>query len=156
MEMLLDKASVKVSELAQIFDVSIETIRRDLDFLGKQGRLIKVYGGAILEHVVAQEVNQIRSVQNAESTLMEWCGGNWNDTAGNGTLSFLCDGTQPNGQTLSMAQPVFAPNAAIDLNYGKASENDVIGILKRTLFLPKTMNRFIPSPWRESRKTGCL
>ncbi|WP_326840562.1 DeoR family transcriptional regulator [Faecalispora sporosphaeroides] len=72
MEMLLDKASVKVSELAQIFDVSIETIRRDLDFLGKQGRLIKVYGGAILEHVVAQEVNQIRSVQNAESTLMEW------------------------------------------------------------------------------------
>lgn len=47
-------------------------------------------------------------------------------------------------------------NAAIDLNYGKASENDVIGILKRTLFLPKTMNRFIPSPWRESRKTGCL
>jgi len=57
MVMLLDKTSVKVSELARIFGVSIETIRRDLDFLGKEGRLTKVYGGAILEHVVAQEKN---------------------------------------------------------------------------------------------------
>ena len=57
MVMLLDKTSVKVSELARIFGVSIETIRRDLDFLGKEGRLTKVYGGAVLEHVVAQEKN---------------------------------------------------------------------------------------------------
>ena len=67
MEMLFDKTSVKVSELAQIFDVSIETIRRDLDFLGKQGRLTKVYGGAILEHVVAQEINHTsRALANRE------------------------------------------------------------------------------------------
>lgn len=57
MEMLLDKKSVKVTALAQMFGVSIETIRRDLDCLEKDGRLTKVYGGAVLEHVIAQEKN---------------------------------------------------------------------------------------------------
>ena len=59
MGLLLEKRSVKASELSQNFGVSIETIRRDLDSLNKEGRLTKVYGGAILEKVVAQEQNLV-------------------------------------------------------------------------------------------------
>lgn len=59
MGLLQDKRSVKASELSKYFGVSIETIRRDLDYLKKEGQLTKVYGGAILEKVVAQEQNLI-------------------------------------------------------------------------------------------------
>jgi DeoR/GlpR family transcriptional regulator of sugar metabolism len=38
---------VKVTELMKEFDVSIETVRRDLEFLEKKGYLRRVYGGAI-------------------------------------------------------------------------------------------------------------
>ncbi len=57
MEILNEKKSVKVSALSELFNVSIETIRRDLDYMEKDGRLTKVYGGAVLEHVVAKEIN---------------------------------------------------------------------------------------------------
>lgn len=38
---------VKVSELTKLFDVSIETIRRDLEYLEEKGYLTRVYGGAV-------------------------------------------------------------------------------------------------------------
>lgn len=38
--------SIRISELAQRFDVVTETIRRDLDELGRQGLLSRTYGGA--------------------------------------------------------------------------------------------------------------
>lgn len=52
-EELLKKRSIKVSELADKFDVSTETIRRDLAYLSKTGVAQKGYGGATmaLEHV---------------------------------------------------------------------------------------------------------
>jgi Transcriptional regulators of sugar metabolism len=55
MDILTKKKSVKVAELAEMFGVSIVTIRRDLDYLNKGGQLTKVYGGAVIEKVVAQE-----------------------------------------------------------------------------------------------------
>jgi DeoR family fructose operon transcriptional repressor len=48
MEILEEKGSVKVAELTSLFDLSIETIRRDLEALEKEGLLKRVYGGAIL------------------------------------------------------------------------------------------------------------
>lgn len=48
LNILKNKIIVKVRELAERFDVSLETIRRDLDFLEKKHYLKKVYGGAIL------------------------------------------------------------------------------------------------------------
>lgn len=57
MEILHENRSVKVSDLSELFGVSIETIRRDLDLLEKNGKLSKVYGGAVLEQVIAQEKN---------------------------------------------------------------------------------------------------
>lgn len=41
------KGKVQVHALAGMFNVSTETIRRDLDRLEKEGRLRKVYGGAV-------------------------------------------------------------------------------------------------------------
>ncbi|MFC7679011.1 DeoR/GlpR family DNA-binding transcription regulator [Paenibacillus sp. GCM10028914] len=44
---LSTEGKVQVHALANIFNVSTETIRRDLDRLEKEGRLRKVYGGAV-------------------------------------------------------------------------------------------------------------
>ncbi|MCI5699944.1 MAG: DeoR/GlpR family DNA-binding transcription regulator [Lachnospiraceae bacterium] len=48
LEKLQEEKKVVVSELSQLYDVSEETIRRDLDKLDKDGLCIKSYGGAIL------------------------------------------------------------------------------------------------------------
>jgi DeoR/GlpR family transcriptional regulator of sugar metabolism len=44
---LEEKGSVRVSELTQRFGVSIETIRRDLEYLEERGLLRRVHGGAV-------------------------------------------------------------------------------------------------------------
>ncbi|WMT40121.1 DeoR/GlpR family DNA-binding transcription regulator [Paenibacillus sp. D2_2] len=44
---LSKEGKVQVHDLAGIFNVSTETIRRDLDRLEKEGKLRKVYGGAV-------------------------------------------------------------------------------------------------------------
>ncbi len=46
---------VKVSDLMKEFNVSIETIRRDLEYLEKLGYLRRVYGGAVLDGFYGQE-----------------------------------------------------------------------------------------------------
>lgn len=48
LEKLQDEKKVVVSELSALFEVSEETIRRDLDKLDKEGLAVKSYGGAIL------------------------------------------------------------------------------------------------------------
>jgi DeoR/GlpR family transcriptional regulator of sugar metabolism len=53
-ELLFKNNSVKVSDLVKQFNVSEETIRRDLNQLEKEGFLEKNYGGAIL---VEKQVN---------------------------------------------------------------------------------------------------
>ncbi|BDR66800.1 DeoR/GlpR family DNA-binding transcription regulator [Clostridium tetani] len=45
------EGSVKVSKLTKLFNVSIETIRRDLEYLEKEGLLKRVYGGAVLKKI---------------------------------------------------------------------------------------------------------
>ncbi len=46
-EMLKKNPSVATSELTELFQVSVETIRRDLEYLESHGRLKRVHGGAI-------------------------------------------------------------------------------------------------------------
>lgn len=46
---------VKVSELTKEYNVSIETIRRDLEYLENAGHLKRVYGGAVLPGRYGQE-----------------------------------------------------------------------------------------------------
>ena len=45
--LLAAQGSVRVNELAQRFDVTEETIRRDLDKLEGEGRLVRSHGGAV-------------------------------------------------------------------------------------------------------------
>ncbi|WP_144550169.1 DeoR/GlpR family DNA-binding transcription regulator [Bacillus sp. X1(2014)] len=49
LQMINEDGSVKVSKLIKLFNVSIETIRRDLETLEKEGALTRVYGGAVLK-----------------------------------------------------------------------------------------------------------
>ena len=46
LEKLQEEKRVVVSELSQLYSVSEETIRRDLDKLEKEGLATKSYGGA--------------------------------------------------------------------------------------------------------------
>ena len=48
LEKLQTERRVVVSELSALFDVSEETIRRDLEKLENEGYAIKSYGGAVL------------------------------------------------------------------------------------------------------------
>lgn len=52
LERLQEKKSVMVGELSQLYNVSEETIRRDLDRLDKDGLAIKSYGGAVINESV--------------------------------------------------------------------------------------------------------
>ena len=49
LEKLQEDKRVVVSELSQLYGVSEETIRRDLDKLDKDGLAIKSYGGAVID-----------------------------------------------------------------------------------------------------------
>lgn len=57
LDMLEKDGSVRVSSLIKHFNVSIETIRRDLEFLEKQGYLRRVYGGAVLSKLNTPNLN---------------------------------------------------------------------------------------------------
>ena len=48
LEKLQEEKRVVVSELSQLYGVSEETIRRDLDKLDKDGLAVKSYGGAVI------------------------------------------------------------------------------------------------------------
>jgi len=49
MELVMQKRSVRVSELQDLFQVSEVTIRKDLDLLAQQGLLLRKRGGAIAD-----------------------------------------------------------------------------------------------------------
>ena len=53
LRMLEERGSVTVTELKDLLDASESTVRRDITALGKAGRLIKVFGGAVaMEHIM--------------------------------------------------------------------------------------------------------
>ena len=56
LEKLQNDRRVVVSELSQIYEVSEETIRRDLDKLVQDGFAIKSYGGAVINENVNIEL----------------------------------------------------------------------------------------------------
>jgi DeoR/GlpR family transcriptional regulator of sugar metabolism len=56
-ELILEKKSVTVSELTSIFQVTEETIRRDLKQLEDEGFLNRTYGGAYISEGVLNDVD---------------------------------------------------------------------------------------------------
>ena len=55
-DMLLEKKSVSVAELSEQFEVSFETVRRDLKILEESGIAEKSYGGAVLKEKVSHKL----------------------------------------------------------------------------------------------------
>lgn len=53
LEMLKDKKRVEVQKLSELFEVSEDTIRRDLRILEQEGKAHRTYGGAILPEKVS-------------------------------------------------------------------------------------------------------
>lgn len=69
-EIILEKKSATVSELAQIFTVTDETIRRDLKALEQEGVLLRSYGGAFIQTGVENLVDiDIRTTVYVESKM---------------------------------------------------------------------------------------
>lgn len=64
MELLERKTSVTVSELMKLFGVSIETVRRDLEYLESQQVLRRVHGGAVSNQ-------KMKHFANLESRMSE-------------------------------------------------------------------------------------
>ena len=65
LEKLQNEKRVVVSELSQLYGVSEETIRRDLDKLEKEGLAIKSYGGAVINEDVSIDLPfNVRKNQN--------------------------------------------------------------------------------------------
>jgi DeoR/GlpR family transcriptional regulator of sugar metabolism len=66
---LKKQKAVKASELATLLDVSIDTVRRDLEVLEKTGMVKRVHGGAVLIQNTDNVLNKLfieREVKNPE------------------------------------------------------------------------------------------
>lgn len=50
LDMIMQNGEVEISNLCRIFDVAEMTVRRDLDELAKQGKVIRTHGGAMLDN----------------------------------------------------------------------------------------------------------
>lgn len=67
-DMLNERKSVTVTELSKMFEVTEETIRRDLKVLEDSGFLTRTYGGAFIQDGVENNVNiTIREVAYTQS-----------------------------------------------------------------------------------------
>lgn len=62
-EIILTEGSARIEPLAQLFDVSEETIRRDLSELEKSGYIKKNYGGAVAVKELQRIINHVPPVQ---------------------------------------------------------------------------------------------
>mgnify|MGYP000077297528 CR=1 FL=1 len=66
--LVYERESITVAELKEILNTSESTIRRDIITLDKEGRLTKVFGGAIALHP-AQIVNKELSMVQFTAAL---------------------------------------------------------------------------------------
>jgi len=57
------QGTVKNGELMEKFGISIETVRRDLDYLEQSGYLRRVYGGAVIRNSLKSEPEYTRRTQ---------------------------------------------------------------------------------------------
>ncbi|OXM87491.1 DeoR/GlpR family DNA-binding transcription regulator [Paenibacillus rigui] len=65
-ELVLKQKRVDVFELSEMFSVTEVTIRRDLDKLEQSGFLVKTYGGAVLNEIVAAPAAAVQAEGDAK------------------------------------------------------------------------------------------
>ena len=63
-ELITRQRTVKNQELMDRFDISIETVRRDLEYLEEQGYLRRVYGGAVVNIAMGSEPEYANRAQH--------------------------------------------------------------------------------------------
>lgn len=63
-DLVCAKKSIKVSELSQLLDISEVTIRKDLDELHRQNKLMRTHGGAIAMYSVGAAVSALELIQS--------------------------------------------------------------------------------------------
>ncbi len=86
-ELLLEEKSVRVTDLAESFKVSEETIRRDLSALEQEGVVKKNYGGAVLLEAAQEAMVAVPPVQQRKLYLFEE-----KDAIGAAAASMVSDG----------------------------------------------------------------
>ncbi len=87
-ELIHEKGSVQVEELAQSLNVSAMTIRRDLLKLEESGRIERCHGGAVAKQEIAYADKQIR-YKREKSKIAEKC----SELVSSGDTVFLDAGT---------------------------------------------------------------
>src|SRR5690554_4050475 len=66
-QLVNERGSIRVTELSELCDVTEETIRRDLDRLESEGKLLRSHGGAIsVQEIQAETPYFERETMNAE------------------------------------------------------------------------------------------
>lgn len=91
-QIVLEKKSATVNELAEQFDVTHETIRRDLKALESDGVLVRTYGGAFVQSGVESLVTaEVR--KNAYRTEKELIASRCHKLVSNGDAIFLDNST---------------------------------------------------------------
>ncbi|MDR3644271.1 MAG: DeoR/GlpR family DNA-binding transcription regulator [Clostridia bacterium] len=66
-QILVSKGSVKVGELAEMLEVSTETIRKDLIYLQSEGIAKKSHGGAVASSGLLERPLSARSLENVDA-----------------------------------------------------------------------------------------
>jgi DeoR family fructose operon transcriptional repressor len=69
LDLLEQRGSIRVNELSQIFGVTEETIRRDLDKLEGEGKLLRSHGGAVRVQGEQEIPYFEREIQNVEEKI---------------------------------------------------------------------------------------
>ena len=95
---ILSKQEVKVVDLANLYHVSMETIRQDLNTMEKQGLIKKVHGGAKLKESYTEVSVEYKMTENA----------NDKQRIAKKALEYIQDGTtiflDPGSTTLALAK----------------------------------------------------
>lgn len=71
-ELISKKGSVQVEELATLLNVSLMTIRRDLEKLKQEGRIDRCHGGAIIKKEVPYTEKQTKEIE-VKQKIAEGC-----------------------------------------------------------------------------------
>lgn len=91
-ELLASKNIVTIPEFMAVFNVSVETVRRDLSILEKQGKIEKVYGGAKLKEIsYAEPSMEKRMISRLQQK--EWIGKKCCEFINDGDCIFIDSGT---------------------------------------------------------------
>jgi len=64
------RQAIRISELADLFQVTPETARRDIEELSQEGLLVRTYGGATLSSIAHEPPARVRATANTEQRLL--------------------------------------------------------------------------------------